>query len=86
MIKEENSRRGFFKKAAAVGAVAAVGVTAKTFIFAPSDSTGGESAKYADADLAQEKAIAQKQFVLMTDGEKEQMLNEMLGNYHKELA
>lgn len=87
MSNEDNSRRGFFKKAAAaVGVVAAASVTAKTLISAPSDPTGSESAKYANADLVQEKIMSQKQFVLMTDNEKEQMLNEMLGNYHKELA
>lgn len=87
MVREDNSRRAFFKKAAAaVGVVAAVGVTAKTLVSAPSDSSGKERAKYANEDALQEKVMSRKQSVLMTDNEKKQMLDEILNNYHKELA
>lgn len=83
MIKENNSRRAFFRKAAAaVGVVAAAGYTS-TLISAPSDSTNGESEKYANDAISQEKALSQKQLVLMTDNEKKQMLDEMLGGYNK---
>ena len=87
MINEDNSRRGFLKKAAAaVGVVAAAGVTAKTLISAPSDSVSSESAKYVNDGHLQQKVMSQKQYVLMTDNEKEQMLNEILSNHYKELA
>lgn len=87
MIKEDNSRRTFLKKAvAATGVVAAAGVTTKTLIFASSDSTDKESAKHANEDALQEKVMSQKQYVLMTDNEKKQMLDEILNNYYKEIA
>lgn len=87
MVREDNSRRAFFKKAAAAaGVVAAAGVTAKTLVSAPSGSSDKERAKYANEDALQEKVMSRKQCVLMTDHEKKQMLDEILNNYHKELA
>lgn len=87
MSNEDNSRRGFFKKAAAaVGVVAAAGVAAKTLVSAPSDTVGGENAKYVNDDLLQHEVMSQKQYVLMTDSEKKQMLEEILNNHYKELA
>jgi hypothetical protein len=80
---EDNSRRSFFKKAAAaVGVVAAAGYT-KNLISA-SDSNA--SAKYA-ADVAlQEKAVRGNQLVLMTDDEKKQRIDELLNCHYQELA
>ena len=87
MINEDNSRRGFFKKAAAaVGVVAAAGVTAKTLMPSPSDSANSESAKYVNDGLLQQKVMSQKQYVLMTDDEKKQMLDAILNNHNKEPA
>jgi len=93
MIKDKDSKvdiskRTFIKKTAAVvGVVAAAGLT-KTWISASSDTINRKRANinYTKDDLQQEKVMSQKQCVLMTDEEKKQMLNEMLNNYHKELA
>jgi hypothetical protein len=80
---EDNSRRSFFKKAAAaVGVVAAAGYT-KNLISASDDNA---SAKYA-ADVAlQEKAVRGNQLVLMTDDEKKQRLDDLLNCHYQELA
>ena len=83
MVKEENSRRAFFKKAAAaVGVVAAVGYT-KTLISKPSDSAEDLKAKYANDAISQEQKLMQTPLVLMTNSEKKQMIDEMLNNYNK---
>jgi len=83
MVKEENSRRAFFKKAAAaVGIVAAAGYT-KTLISKPSASTEDLSAKYANDAISQEKVWQQKDMVLMTGNEKKQMLDEILNSHNK---
>ena len=86
MVMEDNSRRSFFKKAAAaVGVVAAAGYT-KTLISKSSVSTDDASAKYA-ADVAlQEKAVTGNQLIVMTDDEKKQRLDELLNSHYQELA
>jgi hypothetical protein len=83
---EENSRRSFFKRAAAaVGVVAAAGYTTN-WISRSSASTSSASAKYA-ADLAlQEKAVMGTQLILMTDEEKKQRLDELLNCHYQEIA
>jgi len=86
MNKEVNSRRTFFKKAAAaVGVVAAADYT-KTLISSPSGSTNNGSEKYASDVNIQGKILSKKQLVLMTDNEKKQMIEELLNNYHKDIA
>jgi hypothetical protein len=86
MVMEDNSRRSFFKKAAAaVGVVAAAGYT-KTLISKSSVSTDDASAKYA-ADVAlQETAVTGNQLIVMTDDEKKQRLDELLNSHYQELA
>lgn len=86
VIMEGNSRRLFFKKAAAaVGVVAAAGYT-MTLVSRTSASTGDAKAKYA-ADLAlQEKVMMGKQMVLMTDDEKKQRIDVLLDCHYQAIA
>ncbi|MGC2167311.1 MAG: twin-arginine translocation signal domain-containing protein [Gallionella sp.] len=80
---EENSRRSFFKKAAAaVGVVAAAGY-AKTVISDAVESKESTSAKYAVDVAMQEKAVKENQLVVMTDEEKQQRLDDLL-NFHRQ--
>jgi anaerobic selenocysteine-containing dehydrogenase len=86
MIKEENSRRSFFKRAAAAMGVVAAAAGTKHLISASSASADGASAKYA-ADVAmQEKAVKANQLVVMTDDEKIQRLDELLNCHYQEIA
>lgn len=85
-IMEENSRRSFFKRAAAAAGVFAAAGYTKTLISRSSASTASASAKYA-ADLAlQEKAVIGNQLILMTDEEKKQRLDELLNCHYQEIA
>jgi hypothetical protein len=86
MVMEDNSRRSFFKKAAAaVGVVAAAGYT-KTVISKSSASTGDAGAKYAADVASQEKAVLGNQLILMTDDEKKQRLDALLNCHYQEIA
>jgi hypothetical protein len=86
MIKEENPRRTFFKKAAAtMGVVVAAAASAKTLISA-SGSANGVREKYANDAALQEKRLSQSQLVMMTDEEKKQRLDQILGCHEKELG
>ena len=85
-MKEENSRRSFFKKtAAAVGVVAGAGYTI-SLISRASASTDDASAKYAADVAAQETAVMGNRLILMTDEEKKQRLNDLLDCYYQEIA
>jgi hypothetical protein len=86
MVMEDNSRRSFFKKAAAaVGVVAAAGYT-KTLISKSMPSNDGVSEKYA-ADVAlQAKAVTGNQLVVMSDDEKKQRLDALLNCHYQEIA
>jgi hypothetical protein len=86
MVMEDNSRRSFFKKAAAaVGVIAAAGYT-KTVISKSSASAGDAGAKYA-ADIAlQEKAVMGNQLIVMSDDEKKQRLDALLNCHYQEIA
>lgn len=80
---EENSRRSFFKAAAAaVGVVAAAGYTGKV-ISASIGSNGDANAKYAADEASQEKAVRENQLIVMTDEEKQQRLEALL-NFHRQ--
>jgi len=86
VIKEDNSRRSFFKKAAAaVGVFAAAGYT-KNVISKSSASAGDAGAKNAADVAAQEKAVKANQLVMMTDEEKQQRLDDLLNIHHQEIA
>jgi hypothetical protein len=85
-MKEENSRRSFFKRvAAAVGVVAAAAGT-KTLISKAIKSNGDISAKYAADVAAQEKAVKANHLVLMTDEEKRQRIDDLLNSYRQEIS
>jgi len=86
VIKEDNSRRSFFKKAAAaVGVVAAAGYT-KTVISRSSVSIGDAGAKNAADVAAQEKAVKASQLVMMSDEEKKQRLDDLLNIHREEIS
>jgi hypothetical protein len=86
MVMEDNSRRSFFKKAAAaVGVVAAAGYM-KTVISRSSVSAGDAGAKNA-ADVAlQAKAVMENQLIVMTDDEKKQRLEALLNCHYQEIS
>jgi len=86
MIKEENSRRSFFKRAAAAMGVVAAAAGTKNLISASSASADGASAKYAVDVAMQEKAVKANQLVVMTDDEKKQRLDELLNCHYQEIA
>ncbi|HSM99222.1 MAG TPA: hypothetical protein VLS47_09435 [Gallionella sp.] len=86
VIKEENSRRSFFRKAAAALGVVAAAVYTRTLISRSSAPAGDASAKYA-ADVAlQEKAVTGNRLILMSDDEKKQRLEELLNCHYQEIA
>lgn len=83
---EENSRRSFFKKAAAaVGVVAAAGYTGKV-ISGTIASNGDANARYAADEASQEKAVKANQLVVMSDAEKQQRLDDLLEFHRQETA
>ena len=85
-MKEENSRRAFFKKAAAaVGVVAAAGYT-RNVISRAVESNTDTCANYAADIASQEKAVKANQLVVMTDEEKQQRLEDLLNFHHQETA
>jgi hypothetical protein len=86
VIMEDNSRRSFFKKAAAaVGVVAAAGYTGK-LISRSATSSGDAGAKNAADMAAQEKAVKANQLVVMTGDEKQQRLDDLLNFHRQEIA
>ena len=85
-MKEENSRRSFFKKAAAAVGVVAAAVGAKNLISASIASTEDVNAKYAADAALQEKAVTGSQLIVMTDDEKIQRLEELLNCHRQETA
>ena len=86
MIKKNNSRRAFFKKAVAVVGVVAAADYTRTLISSSSGSASDINESYAGDVNTQDRIMSQKQLVLMTDNEKKLMLDELLDTYHKELA
>ncbi len=86
MNKEVNSRRSFFKVAAAAVGVVAAAVGTKNLISKTSVSAGGTNEKYAADVLSQEKAVKSNQLVLMTDEEKKRRLDELLNLHYQEIA
>jgi hypothetical protein len=83
---EENSRRSFFKKAAAaVGVIAAAGAT-NTLISASVAPKDNAKEKYASDIASQQKAVTENQLILMTEAEKKQRLDELLNFHYQEIA
>lgn len=86
MIDENNSRRSFFGKVAAVLGVVAMAGYAKTLISGATTSTAVDSEKYANDERLQNKALMGNRLVVMTDAEKKQRLDELLNCHYKELS
>ena len=83
MIKEDNSKRTFFKRvAAAAGFVSAAGYLGK-LISARSNSIQVVNEKYEKDVIKQKQAWLQKQWVPMSDNEKNKMLDELLELHNK---
>jgi hypothetical protein len=83
---EVNSRRSFFKKAAAaVGVVAAAGAT-KNFISSTVKPNDNAKEKYAADIAAQQKAVTGNALILMSDAEKSKRLEDLLNCHYQEIA
>jgi hypothetical protein len=86
VVVVENSRRTFFKRAAAaVGMVATAGYTGK-LISRAAVSSGDAGAKNAADVAAQEKAVKANQLVMMSDDEKKQRLDDLLNIHRGEIS
>ena len=86
MTRADNSKRSFLKKVAtAVGFVAAAGYF-RSLISAHSDSIQAINDNSENDVSKQKKAWQQKQWVHMTDSDKQQMLDEILDNHNKHQA
>ncbi|MDD2914622.1 MAG: twin-arginine translocation signal domain-containing protein [Gallionella sp.] len=87
MKQEENSRRAFFKKAAAaVGVVATAGFVSKAI--SPKAEVTAEEARLLNARDAvlQERAVKSNKMTLMSEDEKHQRLNDLLACHKQETA
>ena len=85
-MDKKNSRRSFFGKAAAAVGVIAAAAYVKTLISGATSSTPEVTEKYANDATQQEKALMGNRLVVMTDAEKQQRLDELLGCHYKELS
>lgn len=87
MKQEENSRRAFFKKAAAaVGVVATAGYISKSI--SPKAEVTAEEARLLNARdvVLQERAVKRNKMMLMSENEKHQRLNDLLACHKQEVA
>lgn len=83
MITADKSKRSFFKKVAAtIGFVAASNYLSKLMV-ARSNSILAINDKSTNDVNRQKNTWMQKQWVAMTDNDKNQMLDEILGSHHK---
>lgn len=86
MSKQVHSKRAFIKKMAALAGFVAAADYTSTLISARSGTSGAVNDNNANDVNLQAKALRHKQFVLMTDDEKKQMLEEILNGYNKNRA
>ena len=86
MVKENNTRRTFFKRAAAAVGIATAAGNTKSLISSPSGSTIDGGDNYAGDAALQEKALSKQQLVLMTDQEKNKLLEVLMNNNHKDFT
>lgn len=75
------ARRGFFKKAA-VGAVSITGTAGLAKVVVDSVPPPDLRDLYAKDGLAGVKELKQREYVLMSDQEKEDMVQSFVDNYH----
>ncbi len=83
--KEESivARRGFFKKAA-LGAVSLAGTAGLAKVVVDSAPEPDLQALYDKDRLAGEQELAGRDYVLMSDKEKEDMVQTFVDSYHKQ--
>ncbi len=88
--KVDISRRSFFARTAkaagglAAACVAATGLTKA--VSAATAPTAKSKAGYAHDNQQQMEKMSKQQMVLMSDGEKDQMLDEIVRHHYKETA
>ena len=80
MIETDKSKRGFFKKVAAVAGFFAAAGTFGKLISQRTNPINEINDKYARDIDTQKKAWMKKQLVLMTNDEKQKMLDELIDN------
>lgn len=86
MVKADKSKRSFFKKAAAaVGFFSAAGYLGKWMV-ARNDSVQQINDHCANDISKQKTAWLQKQFLPMTENDKQQMLDEIIDSHNKNHA
>ncbi len=81
-------KRVFLRRAAAaLGVVAAAGLTGKA-ITKSAEKVGGVNARarFAEEDLRQQQIMAGKKLVIMTQKEKQQMLDRILRNHYRTVS
>lgn len=76
------ARRGFFKKAA-VGAVSITGTAGLAKVVVDSVQQPDLQDLYARDSLAGEQELKQREYVLMSDREKQDMVQSFVDNYEK---
>jgi len=88
MVKVIADKRVFLKRAAAaLGVVAAAGLTGAAVIQSAGKASGTNArARCAEEDLRQQQIMAGKQLLLMTEGEKQQMLDRILSNHYRTVS
>ncbi len=90
--KVDVSRRSFFTRTAkaagglAAACVAATGLTKAVTAASASAPTVKSKAGYAQDNQQQLEKMSKQQMVLMSNGEKDQMLDEILRHHYKETA
>lgn len=81
-------KRVFLKRAAAaLGVVAAAGLTG-TAVIQSARKVGGTNARArcAEEDVRQQQIMVGKQLLLMTEGEKQQMLDRILSSHSRKVS
>jgi len=76
-----SSRRDFFRKAA-VGAVAVTGTAELAKVTASSLADDNAQTLYEKDIVAGDRVLAEREYVVMSDQEKDEMLQGFVDNYH----
>lgn len=82
-LKAHVSRRNFFKKALIAGAVVTAGGAAAKKIVTSLPKGDAQEAYLKDV-LPGDSVMAQREYVVMTKGEKEELVKALVENYKKE--
>jgi hypothetical protein len=78
-----SSRRGFITKAA-VGTVSITGTAGLAKVVVDGMEKPDLSDKYRKDSIAGEQELSEREYVLMTDQEKEEMVQQFVSDYHNE--